>query len=99
MHWLKFAYRGAYRVLSPPQASNQPALLVHPQEEPLDRSCQCTRRFYRRERDKRHRLREGGRRPRGGAAGAGAGGGADRGAPLGAELCDRLLFGPRPGRQ
>ena len=75
------------------------ALLVHPQEEPLDRSCQCTRRFYRRERDKRHRLREGGRLPRGGAAGAGAGGGADRGAPLGAELCDRLLFGPRPGRQ
>jgi len=27
------------------------ALLVHPQEEPLDSGCQCTRGLYRRERD------------------------------------------------
>ena len=31
------------------------ALLVHPQEEPLDRSCQCTRHWYHRARDAKHR--------------------------------------------
>ena len=31
------------------------ALLVHPQEEPLDRSCQCTRHWYHTARDAKHR--------------------------------------------
>jgi len=70
------------------------ALLVHPQEEPLDRSCQCTRRYYRRERDYRHRLRVQAAtesRPRTTAA-ATTRASRSSAAPIGAELCDRLLF-------
>eukprot|EP01049_Picozoa_sp_SAG25_P009714 SAG25_NODE_989_length_4394_cov_2.452386_3_plen_315_part_00 len=69
------------------------ALLVHPQEEPLDRSCQCTRHWFHRERDARFRARTSVETTTTTTTAAAAAAAVLPMAPIGARLCDRLLFG------
>ena len=64
------------------------ALLVHPQEEPLEKTCQCTRHWYRKAFDDRRRKR----RQREQAGPVVGDGDELAGAGVGALLCDRLLF-------
>lgn len=75
------------------------ALLVHPQEEPLGKTCQCTRHWQRKELDerrRRRRLQESAQKEVLHQEGAQV----RRTAGVGALLCDRLLFGAssRPSR-
>ena len=68
------------------------ALLVHPQEEPLGKTCQCTRHWQRKALDERRRQR----RVQGLVAAvvvADVDDGQVKRAGVGALLCDKLLFG------
>ena len=72
------------------------ALLVHPQEEPTPRSCQCTRHWYQKEHDERRRQREQLEKPlaqRKLVVRSSAARDEVNSMPIGALCCDRLLFG------
>ena len=72
------------------------ALMVHPRDEPLDRTCQCTRARTHHAHDERRRKELEAQRAAEASPGPTAAGLKRRALPVGAKLCDAMLFASLP---